>query len=202
MHEDLSLNDYLERLNARDIDPNEFVAESGKLVRAARRREAKQRHRTKNRKNELTRVTTWKGKNPDKVDAQRNREADRNYHRPFIAVDAEGQDFPGFDEVDTTFMATVEEALKAGLPEPQKRNPDGTPASNVYPLHRTILWAAGGWKRSHTSTELVAGIGKPTLGEECPAYFLYHDDKPRITRMKLSNGCFLCQSDTNPSRLS
>jgi hypothetical protein len=94
VHEDLSLNDYLERLNARAIDPNEFVAESGKLVRAARRKESDQRYRVKNRKNETARKSKWREKNPHKDHALRTREADRDYHRPPIGIDAEGQDFP------------------------------------------------------------------------------------------------------------
>jgi hypothetical protein len=172
----LSLNDYLERLNARAIDPNEFIEESGRLIRIARRKESNQRHRAKNRKNEAAGISKWKGQNPDRGQAQGARDSDGT----IIARSSRStprQDYPGFDEVDSTFMAAVEEARSKGVAGALDSNPDGTPATNVYPLHRTTLWADGGWRRQNTSTELAAGLGKPTLGEECPGYFLYYEDK-------------------------
>ncbi len=96
----------------------------------------------------------WDAANPDKVAEKRKRSAarvaSRSYHRPFIAIDAEGQDFPGFDETDAQ--------------------------GNIYPLHRTILWAMGGWRRKHTA-EAIADGASPLEGEECPTHLLYHDDR-------------------------
>ncbi|MFZ0494422.1 MAG: DNA polymerase [Methylocella sp.] len=162
-HSQVSLEEYFERLKARSFDPNERIEIDGKLRRAAdvyqeglhRRRQAK--YGAKNRDAERARVaawrtensdkvTAWKDANSDKIKAQRNRAADRSYHRPFIAIDAEGQNFQGYNEID-----------KQG---------------NVYPLHRTTLWGAGGWQRLYNSTELAAGIGLPALGKECSSYFL------------------------------
>jgi DNA polymerase type B, organellar and viral len=100
------------------------------------------------------RVSRWKATNPDKVKDQKSRAADRAYHRPFISIDFEGRTFLGQDEHD-----------KKG---------------NVYPLHRVILCGAGGWQRLYTSTELEAGIGLPTLGKECPSYFLGSEDKKAL----------------------
>jgi hypothetical protein len=50
-------------------------------------------------------------------------------HRPFISIDAEGRKFPGFDEIDA--------------------------AGNIWPLHRTVLWGAGGWQRNNSSSDLM-----------------------------------------------
>lgn len=88
---------------------------------------------------------TWKKDNPDKVSEQKRRAADRDYHRPFIDIDAEGHNFAGED---------IEYR------------------GNIYPKHRTILWAVGGWRRLYSSTELANGVGLPTLGEECASYSL------------------------------
>ncbi len=45
---------------------------------------------------------------------------DKSYHRPFVAIDAEGMDFP---------------------------DDDRTHNGAVYPKHKTFLWGAKGWKR-------------------------------------------------------
>jgi hypothetical protein len=49
------------------------------------------------RKNERQRVKEWRLKNRDKTRAQRSRARAANYHRPFVAIDSEGQDYPGDD---------------------------------------------------------------------------------------------------------
>lgn len=155
MHDDLAK--YFDRLDARAIDPNETIEIDGRsrrvidVYKANQRKRHNKKYRDKDRTAERTRTAARKAANPDKVIAQRGRAADRNYHRPFIGIDAEGQNFPGDDRFD-----------KQG---------------NVYPLHRTILWGAGGWQRLHTSTELANGIGATTLGKECPSYFLGFEDK-------------------------
>jgi hypothetical protein len=148
---------FFENLMGASFAPDDLIVmDDGRyrvspLVLEENRRRSKQAYKEKNREAVRALNAKWKAANPDKVDAQKSRAADRKYHRPFIGIDAEGQNFPGYDEID-----------KKG---------------NVYPLHRTTLWGAGGWQRLHTSTELAAGIGVPTLGKECPAHFLSNNGK-------------------------
>jgi hypothetical protein len=154
---DDALAKYFDRLDARAIDPNETVEIDGRLRRildvhkAVQKKRRNAKYRDKDRAADRDRSAAWKSANPDKTVAQRRRRWDRNYHRPFIGIDAEGQNFPGDDKFD-----------KLG---------------NVYPLHRTILWGAGGWQRLHSSTELVNGVGLPTLGKECQSHFLGDERK-------------------------
>ena len=58
--------------------------------------------------------------NPDKTRAQKQKARSANYHRPFVAIDSEGQNYPG----DDIFYDGVR-----------------------YPQHGTYLWgaAAGRW---------------------------------------------------------
>ena len=39
----------------------------------------------------------WRVKNPDRLRAQKKKERDANYFRPFVAIDSEGQNYPGDD---------------------------------------------------------------------------------------------------------
>jgi hypothetical protein len=64
------IEEYLEKLNARAIDPDEFVEQSGNLIRTARRKESKQKYRAKNREEEVANSAKWREKNPDKLRAQ------------------------------------------------------------------------------------------------------------------------------------
>jgi hypothetical protein len=107
--------DYLEKAKAHAVDPNAFMQENGEVFRAMSRKERNQRFRARNRSAEAARTKAWKAANPDRVEAQKERRSSRNYHRAFIGVDFEGRDFPGFDEVDTAFLARVEEAREKGL---------------------------------------------------------------------------------------
>jgi hypothetical protein len=67
------------------------------------------------REAERQRVRVWRRKNPDKARAHKRAARSANYHRPFVAVDAEGQAYPGADIVY-----------------------DGV----RYPRHDTYLWGA------------------------------------------------------------
>jgi hypothetical protein len=49
------------------------------------------------REAERHRVKEWRRKRPDKVKAQKKKARAENYHRPFVAIDAEGQNYPGAD---------------------------------------------------------------------------------------------------------
>jgi hypothetical protein len=67
------------------------------------------------REAERHRVREWRRKHPEKAKAQKRKARSENYHRPFVAVDAEGQNHPGADIVY-----------------------DGV----RYPRHDTYLWGA------------------------------------------------------------
>ena len=67
------------------------------------------------REAERHRVREWRRNRPDKVKAQKKKARAENYHRPFVAIDAEGQNYPGADIVY-----------------------DGV----RYPRHDTYLWGA------------------------------------------------------------
>ncbi len=49
------------------------------------------------REKERERVKEWRLKNPDKTRAQKQAARSANYHRPFVAIDSEGQNYPGDD---------------------------------------------------------------------------------------------------------
>jgi hypothetical protein len=67
------------------------------------------------REAERERAREWRRKCPDKASAQKKKARKKNYHRPFVPVDAEGQGYPGGDIVY-----------------------DGV----RYPRHDTYLWGA------------------------------------------------------------
>jgi hypothetical protein len=49
------------------------------------------------RESESQRVREWRRQNPDKARAQKTKARAANYNRPFVAIDSEGQDYPGDD---------------------------------------------------------------------------------------------------------
>ena len=51
------------------------------------------------RESESERVSEWRRNNPDKARAQKAKARAANYHRPFVAIDTEGQNYPGGDIV-------------------------------------------------------------------------------------------------------
>jgi len=67
------------------------------------------------RESERQRAKEWRRKYPDKARAQKRAARSANYHRPFVAIDSEGQDYPDADIVY-----------------------DGV----RYPHHGTYLWGA------------------------------------------------------------
>jgi len=101
----------LARLRDAAADPNEFVLVGDKKVRATK-------YDANHRAERVAKTKDWRKKNPELVKAQNARRQNNDYHHPFVAIDAEGQNFPGHDEVDDK--------------------------GNVYPLHRTVLWGAAG----------------------------------------------------------
>lgn len=72
-------------------------------------------------------IRAWKEKNPDAVTKHRKKQDTDEYHRPFVAIDAEGMDYAGEDIIDN------------GV---------------TYPKHRTFLWGAKGWNRKHAASVL------------------------------------------------
>jgi hypothetical protein len=176
MYDDLAK--YFDRLDARAIDPNEMVEIDGRSHRvldvhkSAQRKRRNKKYRDKNRSAERVRTADWKRAHSDQVKEQKHRVSDRDYHRPFIGVDAEGQDFGG-------------EPVMGGSTGYFMLEGDIEHRGNIYPLHRTILWAAGGWQRLHSSTELASGIGVPTLGKETPWYPLGAPDKRALSSVEI-----------------
>lgn len=67
------------------------------------------------RESESQRVREWRRNNPDKAHAQKRKARSANYHRSFVAIDSEGQYYPGAD------------ILYGGV---------------RYPKHETYLWGA------------------------------------------------------------
>jgi hypothetical protein len=67
------------------------------------------------RENERQRAREWRRNHPDKAHAQKARARAANYHRPFVAIDSEGQNYPDDD------------ILYDGV---------------RYPRHDTYLWGA------------------------------------------------------------
>ena len=49
------------------------------------------------REGERARVAAWRAGNRDKVRAQKQKARAANYNRPFVAIDSEGQNYPGDD---------------------------------------------------------------------------------------------------------
>ena len=49
------------------------------------------------REGERQRVRAWRRDKPDKARAQKTKARAANYNRPFVAIDSEGQDYPGGD---------------------------------------------------------------------------------------------------------
>jgi len=70
----------------------------------------------------------WKGRNADKLAAQHERAKERAYHKPFVAIDFEGQDYEG-DDI--------------------KYN------GATWRKHRIFLGGAGGWRRAHDPNDLA-----------------------------------------------
>lgn len=152
MNKPMKFEDYLAILDKRAIDPEQRVIIDGKSFRVVRRIEVDpkkiydRRYDEKNREARAAKKKQWRADNPDKVKAQSEARYNRNYHKPFIAVDFEGQNFPDHDERDAS--------------------------GNVYPLHRVTLCGAGGWARTYSASDLAQGIGSPLLGSELVPYWL------------------------------
>ena len=69
-------------------------AKTPEKARASGRREAL-RYAEKRREN----ARRWYVGNPKKVRDRKRRERDANYFRPFVAIDSEGQNYPGVDDI-------------------------------------------------------------------------------------------------------
>jgi hypothetical protein len=111
-----------------------------------RRREKRKIWAKENADKVQTSRAKWNAKNPDKrkavnVAAEKNR-TDRNYHKPYVAIDAEGMNIKGHDiEVSRHKFR-------------RKKTKSGDDPKDIYVEHRTILWGAQGWERTHSSTRL------------------------------------------------
>ncbi len=97
-----------DRQSAPDLNPRQKRLLSKAAYRA--RRSAHDAFREKERE----RVKEWRLKNRDKTRAQKRKARSVNYHRPFVAIDSEGQNYP--DDI-------VYDGVR-------------------YPKHETYLWGA------------------------------------------------------------
>jgi hypothetical protein len=89
----MQIEDYFAILDKRAIDPEQRVIVNGKSMRVVRRIEVnpqkiyERRYDEKNREARAAKIRQRRADNPDKDRTQRNAENDRDYHRPFIAID-------------------------------------------------------------------------------------------------------------------
>ena len=97
------------------------VPEAAAIVAAWRTRRSRAKY------NESGNRKQWKLDHPEKVKAQKERSADRNYHRPFVGIDFEGANYSGQDIVHN---------------------------GSRHPKHRAFLAGAGGWKRTNDAVAL------------------------------------------------
>ena len=79
--------------SASSLSPNEKRLASKAAYRARRYADPAFRER------ERERVRKWRRESPDKARAQKRAARSANYHRPFVAIDSEGQNYPGEDIV-------------------------------------------------------------------------------------------------------
>lgn len=113
----------------------------------------------------------WKDLNPDKVRRHEARRSDNDYHRPFVAIDAEGMDIAGQDI-----------SMTHGLVDD-----NGNPfADNVYREHRAILFGAKGWRRTYSASQLTDNPALPrNAGEPTEAYWLGTPDKRPLSSLEI-----------------
>jgi len=141
-----------------------YRARNDKVVKACDRARYKGERVEKKR----GQTALWKTLNPLKVRAQKQRERNENYHRPFVAIDAEGCDYPEHD-----IRYGEEEYIEDG--ETKSR-------PIIYPRHRTFLWGAWGWKRASSAHDLAQGKSKPRGGENLPDTWLGEGKRPLRSR--------------------
>ncbi len=111
------------------------------------------------RRKQAPKIKAWKEDNPDAVAKHRKKQDTDEYHRPFVAIDAEGMDYDGEDIIV-----------------------DGV----TYPKHRTFLWGAKGWHRKHATSALEKDPSlSRTEGEDTQAYWLGTTDKKPLTSVEI-----------------
>jgi hypothetical protein len=91
------------------------------------------------REKERERVKAWRLQNRDKTRAQKRKARSADYHRPFVAIDSEGQNYPDHDILYDSVR---------------------------YPKHETYLWGAGsddGRPPSWLSAAETRGLDKRPL---------------------------------------
>jgi hypothetical protein len=176
----LSINDALARLRAKTFDPGEFVMVGDRKRRVVNawetssKKVSDRKYIAKNQQKHADYQRNYSLENPERIDTQQLRQGDRAYHRPFTAVDFEGQSFKEHDEVDAK--------------------------GNVSPLHRVILGGARGWVRNHSSTDLSKGIGNPRDGKATEPHWLYHEDRSPLSGVEIRSGFCPCRKLMDGSR--
>jgi hypothetical protein len=103
--------------------------------------------------------------------AEQRRRIKKN-HRPFIAIDTEGMNFPGEDAIMSKKIENARGVQEA--------------VEDTYPDHRLILVGAGGWRRTHSATSLSDNPRlSPTEGTETEFHWLGTDDKRPLSSEEL-----------------
>ncbi len=147
-------------------------------------------HNKKQNERRTGQIKAWKDANPSNVQKHEKRRGDRNYHRPFVAIDAEGMDIECDYEirkhnvVDTLGNPVARHDIipHDQLKEIERSHPD----ENVYPKHRTILWGAKSWRRSYTASQLADNpILSRTNGECTQDYWLGSADKRPLSSLEI-----------------
>jgi hypothetical protein len=118
-----------------------------------------------------------KKERPDADVAYERRVKNDSYYRPFISIDAEGQNYPGLDDIKL-LHGVVDQHGEPVLP-----------AEITFPAHHTFLWGAKGSRRKHSASEIeAAGADRKRMMLEMSdtaEYWLGENppDGPRNSRM-------------------
>jgi len=96
------------------------------------------------RERERQRAKKWRRDRPDKVKAQKKKARTENYHRPFVAIDAEGQNYPGEDVVYDRVRYPRHDTYLWGAASDDGRAPSwlmqsGTRSRSKHPLDATQI---------------------------------------------------------------
>ena len=97
------------------------------------------------RESERQRVREWRRKNPDKTRAQKQAARSANYHRPFVAIDSEGQAYPGDDIVYDGVRYPKHETYLWGAASDDGRPPFWLMAAETQSLDKRPLDASKSW---------------------------------------------------------
>jgi hypothetical protein len=91
------------------------------------------------REAERERVREWRRKCPDKAKAQKKKARAENYHRPFVAIDSEGQNYSGADILYDRVHYPKHETYLWGAASDDSRSPFWLVSSDTHGLDKSAL---------------------------------------------------------------